>query len=155
MVEDLRRANRSAGGTRQAGLGSNTASDIALGEKHGAGHPEGVTFGQVIGAEILSKGLEHAGGAVVGHGIFGTLTHGAGLAGTLIANYFRRAGLRGRDDLVSAAMLDPTIARGLVMKVSTPAAKERAAVILNRALNRQAVPILLHGTDRGNGERNG
>jgi hypothetical protein len=97
--------------------------------------------------------MEHAGGAAIGHGVFGTLTHGAGVAGTLLANYLRRSGLRKIDDLVSQAMLDPTIARGLVMKVTTPAAKERAAVILNRALNRSAVPILLHGSNENGNQK--
>jgi len=50
-------------------------------------------------------------------------------------------------------MLDPAKARSLVMKIPTPAAKERAAVILNRALTRSAVPILLHGTDNENGKQ--
>jgi len=152
VVEDLRRANRSAGGTRQAGLGSNTASDIALTGKHGA-PPEGLSFGQFLGAELGTKALEHVGGAVAGHGIFGTLTHGASIAGVMLGNHLRRAGLQKMSDLVVEAMLDPAKARSLVMKIPTPAAKERAAVILNRALTRSAVPILLHGTDNENGKQ--
>jgi ddrB-like ParB superfamily domain len=152
VVEDLRRANRSAGGTRQAGLGSNTAGDIALGAKHGS-PKEGLSFGQFLGAELATKAAEHVGGAVIGHGILGGLTHGAGIAGVMVGNYFRRAGLQKMNDLVVEAMLDPNKAKALVMEIKTPAAKERAAVILNRALHRSAVPILLHNSSE-NGKQN-
>ena len=105
VAADLQQANRSIVGTKLPG-GSNTAQDLAAGDKHGGGKPSVV--GTLVAMEAAGEAMHHATGNI------GRL---AGMVAVPVFNAMRANGLAKVDDLVTQAMLHPDLARALIAKV--------------------------------------
>ena len=105
VAADLQQANRSIVGTKLPG-GSNTAQDLAAGDKHGGGKPSVV--GTLVAMEAAGEAMHHATGNI------GRL---AGMVAAPVFNAMRSRGLAKVDDLVTEAMLHPNLARALIAKV--------------------------------------
>jgi hypothetical protein len=103
IAQDLKRANRSIASSKLPG-GSNTAQDQAAISAHS------------MKDSLLSKFLTHAVGGGAGFlsgGPFGTMV---GLVGGHVLGGMREAGIRNVDDLIRDAMLNPDLAKTLMMK---------------------------------------
>jgi hypothetical protein len=97
--------------------------NLSAGAKHGGGqHQSALT--QVVIAEAVGAMAEHAMGPL---GQVGTV-------GTIILNAVRQAGLKRVDDLVTDAMLNPGLAKTLLMKVQTPQQAGAVGSILSQQL---------------------
>jgi hypothetical protein len=124
---DLNRSNRSLNAVRIPGQ-SNTAQDTA---KMIEGKP-------AAGLSLLAKLLGAVG---AGYGTYGAMGAGAGAIGVLgqtVLSSAREAGLSKVDDLVKQAMLDPQIARTLLMK-APERANSGSAMKLAQQLRRLTV----------------
>ena len=117
VAADIQRSQRSVTGTKLPG-GSNTAQDIAAGEKLSAGKPS--VLGTLIAAEAVGEAAQHAAGPI------GRIV---GMVAVPVLSAMRQEGLKTVDDLVSEAMLHPELARALLTKV--PPAKFAAPVWQN------------------------
>lgn len=134
IAQDLKRANRSVTGVKLPGQ-SNTAQDLAAVAKHGSG-PSLLHLAAHVLQRSLLPGL-------------GFLAEGpAGFAVGLAANYaghlvgsLRAAGISQIDDLMRDAMLNPQLAKTLLMKA--PKKPETGAMVtLSRYLRNIAIPTL-------------
>lgn len=105
VAADLQRANRSIVGTKLPG-GSNTAQDVAAGEKHGGGKPSVV--GTLVAMEAAGEAMHH---------LTGNAGRVIGMLAAPVFNAMRSHGLAKVDDLVTEAMLHPNLARALIAKV--------------------------------------
>jgi hypothetical protein len=105
VAADLQRANRSIAGTKLPG-GSNTPQDAVGLAKYAASSS--------LLRKILVEGGAGSGGWLLGGPIGGA----SGLLGSAFVNAARDAGLRKVDDLVTEAMLNPALARGLLEKAA-------------------------------------
>ncbi len=109
IAADLQRANRSITAVKLPG-GSNTAQDTANLKtsllSNLVRHSMHLAFGAGAGAPV----------AMVAGAPLGFLGAVAGTAGATVASAFREAGIRKADDLLREAMLDPELARHLLMK---------------------------------------
>lgn len=127
VAADLHRANRSIAAVKLPG-GSNTAQDQAAQQ-----------------VSLLRQFLHHAIGAAAGAGAgaaspipFGSL---AGAIGGAAVSAMRQAGMKKVDDLVKAAMLDPGLAKTLLMRA--PIKPDRgSALTLGHYLRRTATQSL-------------
>lgn len=102
IAQDLKRANRSIAGSKLPGQ-SNTAQDT-----YGAHKGE-----QSLMSNIFTHTLGTGAGLALDHSLTGGL---AGAVGSHVVYALRSAGIRSVDDLVKDAMLDPEIAKALLMK---------------------------------------
>lgn len=103
IAQDLKRANRSIASTKLPG-GSNTAQDMAAMQAHN------------LGSSLLGKIFTHVvgtGAGFVGGSGFGAA---AGLIGSHALVGLREAGIRNVEDLIRDAMLNPDLAKSLMMK---------------------------------------
>jgi hypothetical protein len=103
IAQDLKRANRSISSSKLPGQ-SNTAQDQAASAAHN------------IKESVLTKILTHAvggGAGFLGGGLWGSA---AGIVGSHILGGMREAGIRNIQELVTNAMLDPELAKSLMMK---------------------------------------
>jgi len=103
IAQDLKRANRSIASSKLPGQ-SNTAQDQAASATHN------------LKESVLTKILTHAvggGAGFLGGGLWGSA---AGVVGSHILGGMREAGIRNIQDLVRNAMLDPELAKSLMMK---------------------------------------
>lgn len=113
VAQDLARANRSITAVKLPG-GSNTAQDTAAIAKH--------NLGQSLLGKLLARSLE--GGGALGGGVagaafgpLGSVVGGlTGLVGVHVVSAMRASGMQRIDDLVRDAMLDPDLAKTLLMK---------------------------------------
>src|SRR5579883_1094526 len=115
IAEDLRRSNPAATKLRAS---PGTAQDLTAVAKHAAA--SGAGGHDNLFSYLIALGLEHHTGSLIG-GL-------GGAVGIRVAQAMRNAGLRNVDHLVTEAMLDPELARTLLMKV-TPQSR---AMILKR-----------------------
>ncbi len=103
IAQDLKRANRSIASSKLPGQ-SNTAQDLSAIGAHN------------LKESLLTKIITHAiggGAGFVGGGIYGSA---AGIIGSHLLGGMREAGIRNVEDLVRNAMLDPELAKTLMMK---------------------------------------
>lgn len=103
IAQDLKRANRSISSSKLPGQ-SNTAQDLSAVTTHN------------LKESLLTKIITHAiggGAGFLGGGLYGTA---AGIVGTHLLAGMREAGIRNIEDLVRNAMLDPELAKTLMMK---------------------------------------
>lgn len=103
IAQDLKRANRSISSSKLPGQ-SNTAQDLSAVTAHN------------LKESLLTKIITHAiggGAGFLGGGLYGTA---AGIVGTHLLAGMREAGIRNIEDLVRNAMLDPELAKTLMMK---------------------------------------
>jgi hypothetical protein len=103
IAQDLKRANRSIASSKLPGQ-SNTAQDLAAMGKHD------------LGSSLMGKIFTHAAGTGAGFlsGVpFGTAV---GFVGGHVLNGMREAGIRNVEDLIRDAMLNPDLAKSLMMK---------------------------------------
>lgn len=127
IAADLRQANRSISAARIPG-GSNTAQDVIAARM----------FGQA------GNMLKYAMAALAGS----TAAGGLGAVAAVVINGMRDAGLRSIDDLVREALLDPALARMLLVNV--PA---RSAIPLGRQIGNRLSKSLAIGAAMGDLER--
>jgi hypothetical protein len=120
IAADLQRANLSKTGGKLPG-GSNTAQDILAAGKSAKAAGEG-HHSNLLGY-ILAMAAEH-----VTHSVLPIV----GLIGGKVGAAFRNAGLGKIDDLVTQAMLDPDLARSLLVKVTPQSAPMRAAALASQ-----------------------
>lgn len=123
VAADLQQAQRSVSGTKLPG-GSNTAQDLAAGEKHGSHGPS--ILSSVIAAQVGGEVMGHAMGHATG-GVSRLIGKTMGMVVVPIANAMRAAGMDKVDELVTAAMLNPALAKTLLAKVP-PSASAGAAL---------------------------
>lgn len=136
IARALKTANRSVSAVKLPGQ-SNTAQDLAAIAKHGHVLPSLIS--RVVG--ILGPG---AGGYLLSGGVEGGIT---GMAAGIAASYvgglltsLRAAGIRGVDDLVTEAMLNPDLAKTLLMKA--PKRMDTGSVLtLKRALRNLSIGL--------------
>jgi hypothetical protein len=123
IANDLQRSNRSIASVKLPG-GSNTAQDTAALKtsllSNMVRHSMHLAFGAGAGAPV----------AAIAGGPLGLLAAAAGTAGAAVASAMRDAGIRKSDDLLREAMLDPELARHLLMKFS-PASKTQGLSLAN------------------------
>jgi hypothetical protein len=119
---DLQQAARSQNAVRLPG-GSNTAQDTAAAASF---HPN---------SSILRGAISAAGGALAGGAVGGPIGSAAGSALGGVVSSMRRAGFSRAEEIITQAMLDPAMARMLLMK-ATPENDRRVAVGLARRLSR-------------------
>ena len=103
IAQDLKRANRSIASSKLPGQ-SNTAQDLSAMTAHN------------LKESLLTKILTHAiggGAGFVGGGLWGSA---AGVVGSHLLGGMREVGIRNVEELVRNAMLDPELARSLMMK---------------------------------------
>lgn len=103
IAQDLKRANRSIASSKLPSQ-SNTAQDISAMTSHN------------LRESLLTKIITHAiggGAGFVGGGIYGSA---AGVIGSHLLGGMREAGIRNVEELVRSAMLDPELAKALMMK---------------------------------------
>lgn len=105
VAQDLKRANRSITAVKLPG-GSNTTQDLAAVGKHS------------LGPTLLNKlmTLASEGGASAVGSLFGPLGAVGGYVGAHVLGSMRTAGITKINDLVRDAMLDPQLAKTLLMK---------------------------------------
>ncbi len=107
VADDIRRTGRSVTGSKLPG-GSNTAQDTAALARSASG-------------SVLSRIAAEASAAGAGTVLAGPPGGMAGWLGTKVLGAMRSAGMDTVNDLVEAALLDPNIARTLLLKVpATP-----------------------------------
>lgn len=104
IAQDLKRANRSITAAKLPG-GSNTAQDLAAMSEY--------DLKQSLLSKLVTHGASIAGGAGAIGGWPGALIGGLGSKALLEA---REAGIKSVEDMVQKAMLDPDLARTLLMK---------------------------------------
>lgn len=104
IAQDLKRANRSIASTKLPG-GSNTAQDLAAIQANN------------LGSSLLGKIFTHVVGTGAGFvGGAGPIGAAAGFLGSHVLVGMREAGIRNVDDLIRDAMLNPDLAKSLMMK---------------------------------------
>jgi hypothetical protein len=103
VAQDLKRANRSIASSKLPGQ-SNTAQDIAGLAAHD------------MKASLLSKFITHAVGGGAGFLSGGPLGSLVGVVGSHVLGGMREAGIRNVQDLIRDAMLNPDLAKALLMK---------------------------------------
>lgn len=108
IAQDLKRANRSIASSKLPG-GSNTAQDLSA------------MASADLKPTLLNKIITHAIGGGAGFAALGdVLTPGlgtlAGIVGTHVLGGMREAGIRNVEDLIKDAMLNPELAKSLLMK---------------------------------------
>jgi hypothetical protein len=118
VAADLQRAAKSISGTKLPG-GSNTTQDMAALAKNSLKQPS--VLAQIMAAEA-------AGWAV---GAFGIGSVSA--IGSLALSVARKAGFQKVDDLVAEAMLNPDLAKALLLR-PLPSGQTRALSILTQRL---------------------
>lgn len=103
IAQDLKRANRSIASSKLPGQ-SNTAQDMAAIQAHD------------MKSSLLSKFIAHAAGT--GAGFLSGMPFGTaiGFVGGHVLSGMREAGIRNVQDLVRDAMLNPDLAKALMMK---------------------------------------
>lgn len=109
IANDLQRANRSVTAVKLPG-GSNTAQDTATVRSSVLSNLVRHNLHTVLGAGAGAPAAFLAGAPV------GFLASFAGAATTAVLSALREAGIRKADDLIREAMLDPDLARHLLMK---------------------------------------
>lgn len=119
IAADLNRANRSITATKLPG-GSNTPQDI-----------HGITSNN-NNATVLDRALSEAGAATAGAAVAHATGAGLGWMGAKVANAFRASGLQKVDDLVSEAMLNPSLARDLLRRAPAQADSPQAVAMASR-----------------------
>lgn len=133
IARDLQRANRSITAVRLPG-GSNTAQDTAS-----------------IKSSLLSKLLHHAGHVVAGAGAglpLGFLGSVAGAVGATVSAALRESGMRSADDLIREAMLNPELARRLLVKHTPKAAKAQELSLANYLRRNATLTLFNAAQDR-------
>ena len=104
IAQDLKRANRSIAALKLPG-GSNTTQDLLASSKHD------------LHQSILGKIMMHGAGALIGFSTEGGLIGATlGAIGSRVVSAAREAGIGRIDDLIREAMLDPKLAKTLMMK---------------------------------------
>ncbi|MBM7047583.1 hypothetical protein [Rhizobium lusitanum] len=103
VAQDLKRANRSISSSKLPG-GSNTAQDLAAINAHD------------MKSSLLGKFVTHAVGSGAGFLSGGPLGTVAGFIGGHVLGSMREAGIRNVNDLIRDAMLNPDLAKALMMK---------------------------------------
>ncbi|SCB30226.1 hypothetical protein GA0061101_10678 [Rhizobium lusitanum] len=103
VAQDLKRANRSIASSKLPG-GSNTAQDLAAINAHD------------MKSSLLGKFVTHAVGSGAGFLSGGPLGTVAGFIGGHVLGSMREAGIRNVNDLIRDAMLNPDLAKTLMMK---------------------------------------
>lgn len=103
IAQDLQRSARSANTKAVAGPG--TAQDVAATEK-----------GRISHVSLLAKMAGGAGAGFAAHGVSGAVGGGLLALGSHVIGGMREAGLQRVNDLVREAMLNPELARTLLMK---------------------------------------
>lgn len=126
VAADLQRANRSIAAVKLPG-GSNTTQDILASKANDA---PATMIMKIVAATALGGGA----GSVVGGPVIGTA---AGIA-TGVLGVLRQQGVAKIDDLVRQAMLDPQLARMLMMKVK-PEQVKAAAVSIGQRFRRSSL----------------
>ena len=141
LAEDLQRTNKSISGTKLPG-GSNTAQDTAHGD-----HGDSSVLTQVVIAEAVGEGAEHVAGSI------GKIIAPV----TLVLNAMRQLGMKKVDAIVTEAMLNPNLARSLLMRprdassakmVGHVLGRQLQALVTRAAFNRYNTPAPKHGYDR-------
>lgn len=127
IAGDLRRANRSVTAVRLPG-GSNTAQDQAT---------QQVSLLRTVMRHSVDASLGAGAGAHFG-GPIGAIV---GAIGGMAFSSMREAGLRKVDDLIKAAMLDPTLA-GILLRKAAARADAGPAVQLSKYLRRVVASTL-------------
>lgn len=126
LAADLQRANRSAASLKLPG-GSNTTQDVLA------------TKASDSGASIFVKILLASAGAGAGVASVGGFIPGlAAVVGAGIVGALRQRGLKRVDDIVREALLDPALAKQLMVKARPKAAESSGATLGNR-INRSAL----------------
>jgi len=103
VAQDLKRANRSISSSKLPGQ-SNTAQDLAGMADHD------------MKASLLSKVFTHAVGGGAGFLSGGPLGSLVGVVGSHVLSGMREAGIRNVQDLIKEGMLNPDMAKALLMK---------------------------------------
>lgn len=103
IAQDLKRANRSITAAKLPG-GSNTAQDLAA------------MHANDLKQSILSKIVTHAAGGATGFIGGGPFGAALGAVGSHVLLGAREAGIKNVEDLIGRAMLDPDLAKTLMMK---------------------------------------
>ncbi|MBB3411197.1 hypothetical protein FHT87_005150 [Rhizobium sp. BK316] len=103
IAQDLKRANRSIASSKLPG-GSNTAQDTAAIAAHS------------MKESLLSKIVTHIVGGGAGFLTTGPVGLAAGVVGSHVLGSMREAGIRNIEDLIRDAMLNPDLAKALLMK---------------------------------------
>lgn len=140
IADDIRQAKRSQNAVRLPG-GSNTAQDVAAGQKQGS---------------ILSKVWEQAvagGAAAAAFHIGGPFAAAPAWIGTRAMQAMREAGIENVEKLVTKAMLDPALAKRLLEKVPAGASLKAPLTdaMLARAIRRSAVPAVIVAENKRSG----
>ena len=156
LADDLNRSARSATGSALPGR-STTAQDITPTIAKGKSYWDGLVRGAgTLLAPIIGGGATSAAaGPVAGVAAFGTLV-GANIIGSM-----RAAGMQKVDDLITDALLNPTLARELLRaaprKDAPEAARSLSEAIANTAITGTKQPIQTMGplTIYGPGDRTG
>jgi hypothetical protein len=133
IARDLQRANRSITAVKLPG-GSNTAQDTAS-----------------IKSSLLSKLLHHAGHVVAGAGAglpLGFFGSAAGAFGATVSAALRESGMRSADDLIREAMLNPELARRLLVKHTPKAAKAQELSLANYLRRNATLTLFNAAQDR-------
>ncbi|UDL87758.1 hypothetical protein LGH82_21615 [Mesorhizobium sp. PAMC28654] len=120
IAQDLKRANRSITAAKLPG-GSNTAQDLtAVGENN-------------LHQSLMSKIVTHAAGGAAGFlGSGGPWGIALGAVGSHLLLGAREAGIKSVEDLITRAMLDPDLARTLLMKAPIKAGTGSALTLANK-----------------------
>lgn len=121
LVADLQRSNRSLNAVRIPGQ-SNTAQDQAALRRY--------NMQETILQRMATSGAGAGAGAVAG----GPVGAAVGSGATMVMSAMRDAGLRNVEDLVTQAMLDPALARALLLKASNPQQADSYFGVLARRL---------------------
>ena len=142
IADDIRQSKRSQNAVRLPG-GSNTAQDIAAGQKQGS---------------ILSKLWEQAvagGAAAAAFHVGGPFAAVPAWIGTRTMQALREAGIANVDELVTKAMLDPAFAKRLLDKVPAGASLKSPAAddMLAKAIRRSIAPAVATATNTRSGAR--
>lgn len=104
IAQDLKRANRSIASSKLPGQSNTQQDSVAVAKSE-------------LRSSLMSRVLTHLTGAGAGFAIDGGLTGAAlGLIGSRLVAGLKEAGIRSVDDLVREAMLNPEVARALLMK---------------------------------------
>lgn len=141
IAADLQRANRSIASVKRAG-GSNTAQDLLAATSTGG-------RASMLLRAVVSQAK--TGGAGVATGIlFGPWVGIPVYAGALLTSALRQRGIESVNDLVRDAMLDPALARELMIKAMPGAARERALGLVQMLTRAEATSSVkaLEGEER-------
>lgn len=135
IAQDLKRANRSITAVKLPG-GSNTAQDLAAMSEHG--------LQQSLLSKLVTHGASIAAGAGGIGGWPGMLIGGLGSRALLSA---REAGIKSVEDMVKQAMLDPDLARTLLLKAPKKLDTGSELTLANK-LRRVSALSAVQNTDR-------